>query len=96
MTEGKLSQKEAEEKLKTLSEWEIKDEKISKVFIFADFVEAMKFVNAVAELAEKSDHHPDILINYKKVTLTLWTHSAGGLTEKDFSLAEKINKLSSQ
>ena len=53
----------------------------------------MAFVNQVAELAESADHHPDILINYKRVTLTLSTHSAGGLTEKDFDLASQIEKI---
>jgi 4a-hydroxytetrahydrobiopterin dehydratase len=52
----------------------------------------MAFVNQVADFAEQADHHPDILINYRKVTLTLSTHSEGGLTQKDFDLAEKIEK----
>ncbi len=73
--------------------WELKDGAIVKLYKFSDFVEAMIFVNRVAELAEEADHHPDILIRYNKVTLTLVTHSAGGLTEKDFGLAREINSL---
>lgn len=68
--------------------------KIQRMFEFKDFSEAMIFVNKVSGLAEAADHHPEILINYKKVTLTLWTHSAGGLTEKDYELAKKIDAIS--
>ncbi len=52
----------------------------------------MKFANRVADLAERADHHPDILINYREVTLTLSTHSEGGITQKDFNLAEEVEK----
>ena len=71
--------------------WELKAAEIAKLYKFKDFKEAMGFVNRVADLAEEADHHPDILIRYNKVTLTLSTHSAGGLTEKDFQLARKID-----
>ena len=57
------------------------------------FPAALMFVSAVGQLAERADHHPDILISYRKVTLTLSTHSAGELTEKDFSLAAQINAI---
>lgn len=80
--------------MEKLNDWEnIERRKIRKEFNFADFTEAIDFVNKVADLAEKSDHHPDIHIYYKKVVLELWTHSVVGLTEKDFSLAEEIDKL---
>lgn len=71
--------------------WELKDNSIVKLYKFKDFLEAMRFVNRVAEQAEAADHHPDILIRWNKVTLTLSTHSAGGLTEKDFNLAAQID-----
>ena len=71
--------------------WELKEGQIVKGWKFKDFVEAMAFVNRVAERAEAADHHPDLLIRYNRVTLTLSTHSAGGLTEKDFSLARQID-----
>ena len=71
--------------------WELKEGAIVKLYKFKDFVESMRFVNRVAELAEAQDHHPDILIRWNRVTLTLSTHSAGGLTEKDFHLAAQID-----
>lgn len=66
---------------------------MEKVFQFRTFRQAMAFVNRVAELAEAADHHPDITIRWNTVTLTLSTHSAGGLTGKDFDLARRINAL---
>ena len=71
--------------------WELEGSAITKLYKFADFKEAMTFVNRVAELAESLDHHPDILIQYSKVRLTLVTHSAKGLTEKDLRLARAID-----
>ena len=88
-----LSQTEIQGKLRAIPGWELKDKAIQKRFTLGGFKEAMAFVNQVAELAESADHHPDILINYKRVTLTLSTHSAGGLTEKDFDLASHIEKI---
>lgn len=70
-----------------------RQEKIHREFVFKDFIEAIEFVNNVAELAEKEDHHPDIHISYKKVTIELWTHAIGGLSENDFILASKIEKI---
>jgi len=66
---------------------------IHRTYQFKDFPAAMKFVNAVARAAEKAWHHPDIDIRWNKVTLALTTHDAGGLTEKDFSLAAKFDRL---
>jgi 4a-hydroxytetrahydrobiopterin dehydratase len=73
--------------------WERDEDAIAKTVQLADFAEAMAFVNRVAELAEAADHHPDITIRWNKVTLTLSTHSAGGLTGKDFELARRVNEL---
>ncbi|HML94404.1 MAG TPA: 4a-hydroxytetrahydrobiopterin dehydratase [Thermodesulfobacteriota bacterium] len=89
-----LNEKEIAEGLGGLSGWELKGKEIVKAFKLKNFVEAVGFVNEVAVLAEKADHHPDILIQYRNVTLTLSTHSAGGLTEKDFNLAKEIDGLS--
>jgi 4a-hydroxytetrahydrobiopterin dehydratase len=58
-----------------------------------DFGEALRYVNAVGYLAEKANHHPDIAVSWNKVTLTLVSHSAGGLTDRDFMLARKVNAL---
>jgi 4a-hydroxytetrahydrobiopterin dehydratase len=76
--------------------WKLrKDEpRLWREFTFKDFARAMKFVNAVAEVAEKEYHHPDIHIHWNKVKLVLWTHALGGLSENDFILAAKIDKLS--
>jgi 4a-hydroxytetrahydrobiopterin dehydratase len=78
--------------LSTLPEWSRSGEMISRTFAFKDFPAAMKFVNAVAELAEQAQHHPDVDIRWNKVTLALTTHDAGGLTEKDFELARQIDR----
>jgi 4a-hydroxytetrahydrobiopterin dehydratase len=80
--------------LSTLPEWSRTGEIISRTYVFKDFPAAMKFVNAVAELAEQAQHHPDVDIRWNKVTLALTTHDAGGLTEKDFALAKQCDALS--
>lgn len=79
--------------LKQLRGWQLEEKKIAKQYQFKDFKRAMRFVNAVAEMAESEGHHPDIFIQYDKVKLTLWTHAAGGLTENDFILAAKVDSL---
>ncbi|MBS0660255.1 MAG: 4a-hydroxytetrahydrobiopterin dehydratase [Verrucomicrobia bacterium] len=79
--------------LKQVPVWEHDKKKIERVFEFDDFTEAIDFVNQVAEIAEESEHHPDIEIKFNKVKLVLTTHSKGGLTELDFELAEKIDTL---
>jgi 4a-hydroxytetrahydrobiopterin dehydratase len=73
--------------------WERGENSLQKCFTFDSFVLAMVFVNTVAELAEQQNHHPDITINYRSVTLVLTTHDAGCLTEKDYALAAGINEL---
>jgi 4a-hydroxytetrahydrobiopterin dehydratase len=80
--------------LASVPDWKLKDVVISRTFQFKDFPAAMKFTDAVAQLAEEEWHHPDIDIRWNKVTLALTTHDAGGLTEKDFELAKKFNELS--
>lgn len=87
---GKLSEPEVQSELSKIPGWELKEGAIVRLYKFKDFPEAVAFVDRVAPLAEAADHHPDILIRYNKVQLTLVTHSAGGLTEKDFQLAQKI------
>lgn len=82
--------------LENIPSWQLIDgevPQIARTWKFQDFEEAMKFVNKVAELAEAENHHPNIEIAYNKVTLTLWTHSIGGLSENDFILAAKIDVL---
>jgi 4a-hydroxytetrahydrobiopterin dehydratase len=89
----KLTASQIENALPSVPEWKKKGDEISRTFQFKDFVAAMKFVNSVAELAEKTQHHPDIDIRWNKVTLALSTHDAGGLTEKDFKLAKEFDRL---
>lgn len=69
--------------------WQEVDGALQRTFEFPSFPEAIAFVNRVAELAEQENHHPDIAVSYKKVTLRWTTHSAGGITERDRELAEK-------
>jgi len=88
-----LSRAEIEERLKTLRGWTLDGNAIRKQYTFAGFPEAIAFVNRLAPEAEKADHHPDILINYKRVTLTYSTHSEGGLTQKDFEGARIADRL---
>jgi 4a-hydroxytetrahydrobiopterin dehydratase len=79
--------------LATIPNWQLSDGKIVRTFQFKDFPAAIKFVEIVAGLSEQAWHHPDIDIRWNKVTLTLTTHNAGGLTEKDFTLARRFDKL---
>jgi len=67
--------------------------RLHRRYEFRDFVEAMKFVNRVADVAEREGHHPDIAIHWNKVDLVLWTHKIGGLHENDFILAAKVDRL---
>jgi 4a-hydroxytetrahydrobiopterin dehydratase len=78
-----------------VKEWTLSEDKkkISKNWVFKDFLKAMNFVDQVADVAEAEGHHPDIHISYNKVTLELSTHSIGGLSENDFIVAVKIDSL---
>jgi 4a-hydroxytetrahydrobiopterin dehydratase len=88
-----LSNDEVGRELGKLPGWGLYGGEIRKTFEFPGFTEAMGFTVSVALLAEKANHHPDIDVRWNKVTLALSTHSAGGLTAKDFSLASKIEGL---
>jgi 4a-hydroxytetrahydrobiopterin dehydratase len=88
-----LSRVEAVEMALRIPRWTLGNHEITREFVFQNFLKAIEFVNRVAALAEERNHHPDILISYNKVTLTLSTHKAGGLTEKDFLLAFRIDEV---
>jgi len=90
---AKLTSSEIDERMKSVNGWTRDGDAIRKQFTFADFLQAIAFVNRLAPEAEKADHHPDILINYKRVTLTYSTHSDGGLTEIDFAGAATADRL---
>jgi 4a-hydroxytetrahydrobiopterin dehydratase len=90
----KLSEEQIRESLSHLSEWRCEGDWLLRDFKFENFKGAMEFVNRVAGEAEAMDHHPDILVHgWNKVRLSIMTHSLGGLTEKDFRLAGRINDL---
>jgi 4a-hydroxytetrahydrobiopterin dehydratase len=88
-----LTDEQVADRLAGLSGWTRDHDSIVHVHKLADFRAALLYVGAVAYLAEAANHHPDIMIQWNKVTLTLSTHSAGGLTANDFALAEQINRL---
>ena len=85
-----LDATEIADRLRSLDGWERAGDAIAKRFEFKDFVQALAFVNRLAEPAEAMNHHPDVTIHWNEVTLTLWTHASGGLTHKDFDLAHEI------
>ena len=89
----RLTQAQVDDRLDQLVQWTQSGDSIQRTFLFKDFVEAMKFVNVVAQEAERNKHHPDILVRWNKVTLTLSTHDAGGITEKDLNFAAAADKL---
>ncbi|MFQ6025322.1 MAG: 4a-hydroxytetrahydrobiopterin dehydratase [Nitrosopumilaceae archaeon] len=84
---------EVRKNLEKVSGWKLNGKKIEREFVFKNFIEAMKFVNKIADLAETEGHHPDFQIHWNKVLLELWTHSMGGLSENDFIVAAKINNI---
>jgi 4a-hydroxytetrahydrobiopterin dehydratase len=89
---GLLDEEEIEQRLDELGDWDREGDEIQKVFEFDDFSSAIKFVNAVARLADRYDHHPDIDIRYNKVRLALTNHAEGGLTAYDFDVAGEIEQ----
>ncbi|OKH13159.1 4a-hydroxytetrahydrobiopterin dehydratase [[Limnothrix rosea] IAM M-220] len=88
-----LNESEIQSNLATLPHWQREGDTIQKVYKFKNFIEAIAFVNKLVEPSETAGHHPDLSISYNKVTVNLTTHDAGGLTKKDFSLAETFEKL---
>ena len=88
-----LKENEIDDYLSGLSDWSRVDNEITKTYKLKNFIESIGFVNKIAILAEKADHHPDILIQYSKVKINLATHSEGGITIKDINLAGEIESL---
>ncbi len=82
--------------LESLPGWQREGDALVREYRFKNFREAMAFVNRVAELAEEQRHHPDITIVYNRVRLALSTHEAGGITERDLALAQRIDALTAQ
>ena len=90
-----LGPQAVDEALRSLDGWDARDSRtrIHRHYRFKDFAEAMRFVNALALLAEAEGHHPDFTVHWNTVDVTLWTHAIGGLSESDFIMAAKINQL---
>ena len=89
-----LAGKELESLAKQVPQWKVVDDHhITRAYAFPDFRQALAFVNKVGAIAEEQGHHPDILLSWGKAEVTTWTHKINGLTESDFILAAKIDKL---
>ncbi len=88
-----LNETEINQKIQTLPGWTKEGDAIARTFEFKDFIAAIDFVNKLVAPAEAAGHHPDIAISYNKVSISLTTHDAGGITQKDFDLAQKISEL---
>jgi len=93
MSVEKMSSQQIKTDLKSLSGWELKDEKLHRELKFKNFVQAWGFMTQVAILAEKANHHPEWSNVYSRVIIDLTTHEAGGISQRDFDLAEKINEV---
>ena len=89
---ARLTDAEISKELASLTDWKLRGNVIEKLYRFPSFAAAIAFVNRVAGLAEEQDHHPDILVQYDRVTLTLSSHDAGGITERDFRLAARVDR----
>ncbi|WP_242042144.1 4a-hydroxytetrahydrobiopterin dehydratase [Leptolyngbya sp. FACHB-541] len=89
----RLSETEVSDRLQQLPDWTVRDQQLVCTYQLGSFVEAIAFVNRLVDPAEAAEHHPDLLISYNRVTVTLTTHDAGGLTALDFALAEAIAQL---
>ena len=89
----RLSDIAIQRELGNLQGWSRRGDVITKIFQFRNFMTGINFVTAVAKAADAADHHPDIDIRYTKVTCTLSTHSAGGITQKDLDLAKQIERF---
>jgi 4a-hydroxytetrahydrobiopterin dehydratase len=93
MERRKLSADEIEANLADLDEWTAASDKLSKKFEFASFAESLSFVNRVGEIAERHDHHPDILFGWGYAEFFITTHDRGGITDFDFALAKEIDRI---
>jgi|HubBroStandDraft_5_1064220.scaffolds.fasta_scaffold648475_1 4a-hydroxytetrahydrobiopterin dehydratase len=91
MSKATLSAEELTKLLRELPEWALEDGKLVRFWTFPNFVEAIAFVNRVAQLAEQAGHHPDIDIRYNRVKLALVSHDAGGISARDAAMARRLS-----
>jgi 4a-hydroxytetrahydrobiopterin dehydratase len=89
----RLNAAEVQQLLPQVPGWQVVDQKLHKRFVHPDFKQAIRFVNRMAEVAEAEGHHPDFAVHYDKVDVTIWTHAIGGLSENDFILAAKLDRI---
>lgn len=89
----KLSHGEADELLASLEGWTRQGDKLHKTFKFKTFMNAIAFVNQMADVAESEGHHPNFTVNFREVEVSIWTHAINGLSENDFILAAKIDQI---
>ena len=87
------TEKQARDMLAQLKGWQLQDGKLAKVYPFANYHHTMAFVNALAWISHREDHHPDLEVGYNKCRVTYWTHAVGGLSENDFICAAKCDAL---
>ncbi|OAB58751.1 4a-hydroxytetrahydrobiopterin dehydratase [Phormidium willei BDU 130791] len=88
-----LNSNEIQSKASELADWTVEGKELKRTFEFKDFLQAIDFVNKLVEPAESAGHHPDLSISYNKVTVSLTSHDAGGLTENDFEMAKTISAI---
>jgi len=88
-----LEEEKAKDLLKQIPTWILKEGHLYRKFKFRNFVEAMNFVNSIADLAEQEGHHPDFCVHYNNIEIEIWTHAINGMSENDFILAAKIDLL---
>lgn len=88
-----LTSDEIATQVASLAGWTLETDRISKVFAFKDFREAVNFLTEITPIADEQNHHPDVAIHWNELTLTLWTHASGGLTERDFRLAKTLDEM---
>ena len=86
-----MPEAEVDRRLTSLSGWRRDGKQIRKEYSFGSYMDGIAFVNRVAKLAEEQDHHPDLLVGYRRVTVTLSSHDAGGITARDLRMAEAID-----
>jgi 4a-hydroxytetrahydrobiopterin dehydratase len=92
-----LKGRELEQILQQVPQWKaVEEHHITRAFAFPDFKQALDFVNRVGDVAEQQGHHPDILLTWGKAEITMWTHKINGLTQSDFIMAAKIDKIYKQ
>jgi len=88
-----LTAREIEKKLRTLGGWQHRGHFITRTFVFDEFMDGVSFINKVARIAEHQEHHPDIKVRYTTITISVQTHSEGGVTNWDIGLARAINRI---